>query len=382
MFSLILRVYEITRNNTAVSLVVITTIIPNILIGALAGVLVDRMDRKIVMFFAHFLRVFAVLTFLISSESLVWIYLMTIIVGTITQFFSPAEGATIPELIKDKTLLLTANSLFTLTFLSTVVIGNVLAGPFLAMFGAQNTFIIVACAFLVASIFTAKIPGPSVINPKNWHFKNVINHGGLLHNFLEGMDFLHKHPTVRRYIYIMAIGQLMIAILGSIAPGFADKILHLGVADVSIFIMAPAAAGMILGAFMAGQFFAKADRQSLVRVGFISAGTVLLVFSQLDRIAGLLSFSIIPITIITLMSLGFSNAFLEVPINTLVQENTPEEVRSRVYGVISSIAGTASIIPVFLAGAIADTFGVRAVMFITAFTLFIMSVYNIKRSKK
>lgn len=394
MFSLIIQVYVLTRSNTAVSLVIVTTVIPNIFFGAIAGVLVDRWNRKIVMFFSHFLRVLAVATFIISSESLVWIYLMTIIIGLITQFFMPAEGASIPEVVKDKNLLLTANSLFTLTFFSSVVLGNVLAGPFLQLFGSHLTFAMVAVAFLTASFFTAKLPGIEIrevirnqwrdlLREKTWVVK--IDHGqkgSLSSNFLEGLRHIKNTLKVRQAIFIMAIGQGTIAILGAIAPGFADKILHLTPANVSVIIMAPAALGMIAGAAIAGQYFARSKRENLIRFGFLGAAVALLIFSEIDHAAGLLGLPVIPIAILILLALGLANAFLEIPVNTLIQENTPLSIRSRVYGVISSVVGLAAILPVIIAGAVADTFGVRFVMFISAFVLLVMALYNIHRERQ
>lgn len=387
MFSLILRVYELTHSSIAVSLVVITTVLPNITIGALAGVLVDRWNKKIVMFFSHFLRVIAVATFIISSESLLWIYLMTMIIGAITQFFMPAEASTIPEAVKDKNILLTANSLFTLTFFSSVVIGNVLAGPFLQLFGPHLTFAFVAVGFLLASFFTAKLPGSKIMLEVRNHWSDILSgktwrlvenqQPSLIENLHEGLHHIRHTRTVRQAIIIMAVGQGMIAILGTIAPGFADKILRLPVADVSVFIMAPAAFGMMVGALTAGQFFAKAPRENLIRTGFLSAALILLLFSQVDNVSRIFSFPVIPIAVIILIALGMSNAFLEVPVNTLIQENTPLSVRSRVYGVISSVVGVAAIVPTFLAGALADTIGVRYVMFFAALILLAMAVYHI-----
>jgi MFS family permease len=134
-----IRIYEITHSNSAVSVMVILTTLPNIFLGALAGVLVDRWGRKPVMFFSHFLRVFGVLAFLISAETLGWLYALVFLISIITQFFFPAEAGTIYQLVKDKKLLLTANSLFSLTFFASVILGNVLAGPFLLLFGPAWT---------------------------------------------------------------------------------------------------------------------------------------------------------------------------------------------------------------------------------------------------
>ncbi|MCL4389817.1 MAG: MFS transporter [Patescibacteria group bacterium] len=384
-FSLMIRVYELTGSNAAVAVVVLLVTIPNVIFGALAGVLVDRSQRKVVMFFAHFLRVLAVLAFLISAETLSWLYLLIFLISTITQFFFPAEAATIHEVVKDKKMLLTANSLFSLTFFSSVIIGNVLAGPFLSLLGDKITFFIVALAFLAASAFTARLPGnairewlvrhwqgqslkPSWLNFKTWR------RGLIFADLMEGLDYLYKTPVVRKGILIMGVSQVSIGVLGAIAPGFADKILGVGAAGVSLFIMAPAALGMIAGAMLVGQFFHHQSRVAVVRAGLFVAGAVVISYSFVD---------FLPATLIAstamLLILGVANAFLDVPTNTLIQENTPEAVRSRVYGVISTVVGMASLFPVILAGAIADVFGVRLVMLLLGLVLTGFAVYNYRR---
>lgn len=376
-FSLIIRIYQLTRSNTAVSIMVVMTVLPNILIGALAGVLVDKWDRKAVMFFSHFLRALIVLLFLISSETIAWIYVLAGLVGVVTQFFFPAEGATIPEVVKNPKLLLSANSLFTLTFFASVIVGNVLAGPFLRIFGMHVTFLIVTGAFLVASFFTAKLPGLGV-----WQGFLKSKKAGLSKNvgknFMQGLDYIQKHNIVKRGIYFMAIGQGMLAILGAIAPGFADRVLGMDPAEVSLYVMAPAALGMIVGGVMLGQFFGHVPKLRLIKVGLFSASAMLIIFSQVDRLGIFVGAPVVLTAVIFLVFLGISNSFMEIPVNTMIQENTLENLRSRVYGVIATISGTAAIIPVIGAGTVADYFGVRVVMLISGISLVVLGLFNFR----
>jgi MFS family permease len=380
-FTLVLRVYEFSHSNTAVSLMVLMTIIPNIFFGALAGVLIDRSERKIVMFFSHFLRIFAVLAFLISPESLIWIYVLTVIINIITQFFFPAEAASIHEMVKDKSLLLTANGLFSLTFFASVIVGNVLAGPALQLIGMDATLIIIAVAFGVAGLFTAQLPGSRVFSLlwSHWWRRPVLKVDGkkedFLANFMEGLDHIYKSKIVRRGILIMATGQVLVGILASVAPGFADNILHVPVASVSVLIMAPAALGMISGAVVVGQFFRNTELEKLIKTGITFAAILLLAFSQVDRLGVAFHLPIVVVVILVMFVLGLSNALLDVPVNTIVQDNTPLAIRSRIYGVISSIIGVAAIIPIILAGAVADVFGVRTVIMIVALLVFLIGIY-------
>lgn len=386
-FSLMIRVYELTHANSAVGFMVLLVTLPNILLAALAGVLVDRGDRKIVMFLSHFLRVFAVLAFLVSAETLGWLYFLVFLISTISQFFFPAEAATIHELIKDKKLLLTANSLFSVTFFATVIVGNVLAGPFLSVLGMEKTFVLVALAFLAASAFTASLPGERIkillrkmMTTEFWKMefsvKKNLTAGELFSEFLTGVDHIYKTPIVIRAIFLLGLSQTTIGSLGAIAPGFADSVLHIPVTDVSIVVMAPAAAGMILGAVLLGQFFQKISRQKLVESGLFIVGGGLLLFSLVDLISILTNVSIIFWSGVLLLILGASNAMVDVPSNTLIQENTPEEIRSRVYGVLNTFVGIGAIIPIVLSGILADILGVRTVVSIIGVIVLGFAIYN------
>lgn len=368
-FSLMISMYELTRSNSAVSVLVFLVTLPNILLGALAGVLVDKWGRKPVMFLSHFVRFFAVLAFLVSSETLGWVYSLAFLISVVSQFFFPAEAATIPDVVKDKKLLLAANGLFSITFFGSVIIGNVLAGPMLRIVGPQITFIVVALAFLLAAFFTSRLPGDISI-------QKVTTNTNLFSDFLVGLDHIYKNPLIQKGILALGASQITIGILGTIAPGFADKILKINVTDVSLFVMAPAAAGMGLGAFMVGQYFRKIKRETLIKVSFACASIGLIAYSFVDKITLSIGLPLLLVNVLILVGLGMSNAMLDIPVNTMIQENTSEEVRSRVYGVVSSVIGLAGIFPIVISGALADVVGVRAVMLFSGVALLAVGVYT------
>lgn len=379
-FSLMIRIYELTRSNSAVSVLVFLVALPNILLGALAGVLVDRWGRKPVMFFCHFIRVFVVLAFFISGETIGWIYSLVFLISIITQFFFPAEAATIHQVVKDKRLLLAANGFFTLTFFASVIIGNVLAGPILGAFGPKVTFLTVSGAFLLASFFTSQLPGKLSIHVEQ--VAGQVQKLNLFGDFLTGVDHIYKTPAVQKGIFALGASQIMIGILGAIAPGFADRILHLKVTDVSVFVMAPAALGMVLGAVLISQYFLKIKRESLIMAGFAGTSIGLIVYSLVDKFSIVLGLPLLGLSALMLIGLGITNAMLDVPVNTMIQENTPEEVRSRVYGVVSTVIGVAAVFPIVMSGALADVIGVRMVMLFSGVILLGAGLYIQRKFKQ
>ena len=102
-YGLIILIQEQTSSTTLIGLAIICTSLPAVIIGAPAGVFVDRRNKRRVLFYSNCLRAIAtfvfVLLLIINSGQLVLVYLLALLISGIGQFFSPAEGATIPRLV-------------------------------------------------------------------------------------------------------------------------------------------------------------------------------------------------------------------------------------------------------------------------------------------
>src|SRR5579875_1180271 len=115
--ALLVLINNITGGSTTgIGLAIICFSIPAILFGAPAGVVVDHMDKRLVLWSSNCLRAlatlfFVVVLFLNRGGLLPIIYLLTFLISTIGQFFTPAEGSTIPMLV-DSEELMPALSLF------------------------------------------------------------------------------------------------------------------------------------------------------------------------------------------------------------------------------------------------------------------------------
>ena len=156
--ALIILVAEITHSNTSSSFLILLAIIPAVLFGIGAGVLVDRTDRRFVLVVTNALRGVAVLPLLIAGTSLTAAYLVNFLVAAVTIFFVPAESATIPGIVRKRDLLV-ANSLFTFTFNGSFLLGFIILGPIaVSLYGFEFLWIVVALMFGIASLLCATLP--------------------------------------------------------------------------------------------------------------------------------------------------------------------------------------------------------------------------------
>ncbi len=126
-----IMVERLTGSALLVGLSVITTALPMLFLGPVAGVFVDRWDRKRMMITADVLRALLVLPcLLVRTPDQVWIYYVVgFLMSCVSRFFFPAQNAVLPLIVPDKSDLLAANGL--MQMVQTV---GLLAGPALAGF--------------------------------------------------------------------------------------------------------------------------------------------------------------------------------------------------------------------------------------------------------
>ena len=384
-YVLALRIYQATGSNTQVSILVLSIAIPALLFGMLAGVFVDRMENKIVLVFCNVLRMIGVLGFFLSSETLLWVVIFAAFMSTVTQFFVPAEAPTIPNIVPNK-LLLIANSLFTFTFYGSIIVGFVIAGPALRFFGPRNVFLFLSLLYLLAAVFVRFLPGSSIRITLKYFFKKLFNRlintvdinslaVGIKINrvkveLIEGYRYIRSNKKVLMAISLLVAAQASIAILGVIAPGFADKVLGIDIEDSSMLLLGPAALGLILGALFVGQFGKKWSRDKIINAGILMGGFSLMFLSFTNSLN---------LGIIFMFFMGVANALIDVTCNTILQSETTEDFRGRVYGVLTALVGGVSVLPVILVGVLADVVGVGQVLFLISLTIFFLWFYRLRK---
>ena len=153
IYGLTVIILEATRSNTAVSILILTFLGPAVLFSAIAGVYVDRLDKRVVLIVTNVLRSLAFVGLYLVGGNLGLILVLNVVVSTITVFFGPAEAAMIPQLVPRKQLI-AANGIFTLTLNAAFAIGFALLGPIVVtLMGAPALIVVVAACYLIAAGF-------------------------------------------------------------------------------------------------------------------------------------------------------------------------------------------------------------------------------------
>jgi len=394
-FVLVLRVYQLSGKNTAVSALVLAFMVPQLLLALFAGAVVDRFDKKLIMLVTNIVRALLVLILFILAGQIAFFYVIAFLLAIATQFFIPAEAPMIPQLLK-KDLLLPANSLFTGTMYGSIILGYILAGPGLKLFGPHMVFVLLAVFFALAGVFNSLLPSRTIksTSQKKKGSSLAFSYTSLMKGLFD--DIGHAILTVIRTKFVffalllLTLSQTVVIILGSLFPGYAATILSVQVEDSSLLLLAPAALGMILGSVFVAQTGRRVKERIFMMIGLLLSGVSLLFLSTLSRFDTTRTFlyitSILPIDLLHFVVgicflLGFFNAMISIPANIIIQEKSDESLRGRIYGLFNGLSAFAAIIPVAIAGYFSDIFGVGKVMTFIAFFIVLAGILTIWKRK-
>ena len=371
LFVLALRVYQTTSSNVAVSGIFLSYGIPALLFGMAAGSVVDQLDKRFVLLFCDLSRAILALSLLFLSENIAIVYAITFLNSVISQFYIPAEASLIPQVVPVKRLL-TANSMFSFTYYSSLAVGTVLSGPLLRLLSVRGVFLTIALMFLAAA---ASISGLPVSTRLRHELSRIarIPVGDIIvriaESVIQGVVYVRRSPKLADALLLLTGTQILLSILGTLGPGLADQVLKIDIHDASVVLVGPAIAGIIAGALWVGQLGSKTPPQSLIKPGIIAAGILLLLVAFVVHIriivpsvAGTIQTVIIPVTLILFFFLGAANSMLDVPANSILQKEAEGALRGRVYGMLTAAIGGIGVLPVLIGGVLADALGTGTVI--------------------
>jgi MFS family permease len=385
-FFLILVMFKLTHSNTAVSGVVLAFTIPAILFGSVAGVYVDRWNKKNVLIYSNLIRALLIIALVPFINSTVAIYIIAFAVALVTQFFIPAETPMIPLIVK-KEHLLEANALFGVGIFGSILVAYVMSGPLLLYTGLINTVIILAIMLFIAMGFIAmiKVPKKELIKTT----EDVEEPMHIVKDLKHTLVIMSKTRAVSRSLFMLALSQIMILIVATIAPGYASSILGIKVEEFPLLFVAPAALGMVVGATVIVRRFHKRSKEKLITAGLFLSSIVFMFLPYGSKVTSrdfvhhlntmlphFLEINILEIMVILAFILGVANSFIFVPANTIVQEETSDEIRGKIYGFLNTIVGILSFLPILLVGGLSDLIGVNAVIVGIGFSLLILTIFR------
>jgi MFS family permease len=350
-----------------VSALMMASTIPAVLFGSLAGVFVDRWHKKEVLVITNLLRGILVLIVpfllwltkgqVVANLPLGFEILLVIsfLVSTLTQFFSPAEQATI-SMIVDKPNLLSANSLYTTTAMGSLIVGFAIGEPILALADSLGASIglgvNIGKELLVGASYA--IAGILLIVMRTGETKQIPtgDEPHVLADLKDGVRYLGDHQQIKGALIQLVILQSVIASMTVVAVRMAELLPEIKASQFG-FLLAAGGVGLGLGAVGLSYLDRNFSRAQLSLYGSmgVAASLVGLSFSHS-----------LWLSLLCLVGMGVFSASVMIPMQTTIQSETPEEMRGKVFGLQNNAINIALSLPLALTGIAETALGVPTVL--------------------
>jgi MFS family permease len=415
-YGMIFLVTKVSNSSFATSGAIVAFSLPALFLSIPAGVLVDRFDRRLVLWVSNVLRALAsavfVLALLVSQDTLWPVYALTFFIAMVGQFFTPAEGAAIPRLVR-RSDLMNALALFNITFTVAQAAGLILVGPLalvliptfriggpvfgvtiepvVSLFAIVTVFYLV-CAALILSIPAARLRAVE-LTPAEQHAMAEISGirrrephpdqssasaklSSIYGDIAASWRFIRQDTVLNITVWQLTLAGVIISVVATIAPRFVHDYFHLG-AELMVLVLLPAGVGLVLGSVATPNVvrFLRYTWTIALGVGVLAASTALLVVGRFTApfIFGADSWWTAWPYIITMLALtfliGIGIDFINIPAQTIVQERSPDWIKGRVLAVQYLLLYGATVVYVPIIGWLADHIGLSATLMIVAVTV-------------
>jgi len=367
--------------------------IPAVLLTAIAGVFIDKWNKKYILITTNILRAGLLLTLPFFSSTLFGIYALAFLISSVTQFFVPAEASSIPLMVK-KNQLMSANSLFTATMMGSLIFGFVLGDPLINIFGLHNVHKAISAFFLISAVFLVFIKYQPGDGEKEQHktFSEFID------DFKKGVNYIKgSKVTFNALLKLTALFSIVV-MLCILAISISQQLLYpddpkLGTQKF-VYVVAFSGVGMILGAGIVGKFFKNFNKLLTTFIGFSAVGVGLLLLSGIELIPNKI---LIPVKAYTVWGfyleafnltgriiysyavaaiIGFGCAMAAIPVQTILHTVVPEQIRGKIFGIQFTLLSTASTLPILIAAYASDLLGVTKVLVLIGIPIALFGIWG------
>jgi len=354
--ALLVLVGNLTANNMEkVSLVWVSIGLPSLLLGLVAGALVDQWDRKKVLLVSDILRVpMAASIPWLASINISSIYIMALLITAVTLFFRPAKQAIIPSIVPEESLL-AANSLSSITDNVADIIGYPVAGLVIAGLsvvsessGIHLAFLIDAATYGFSAWMIAMMSTDDSISSGR-KSSTSISWRKLLGDIVIGLKVAFQNPYIRTNTILVTLAALIGAGANTLSYGYAAVVTNTGGFGYSL-LEGAIGFGSVLGGLLVGRWGYRVRKGPVILCGLIVMGISTGVLAIIGNIW---------VAMFMLALSGVGNMMMLVPSVTLVQEMCSKDVLGRIFSLRSMLLSLSIIIANWLAGIGAQKIGVQ-----------------------
>jgi predicted MFS family arabinose efflux permease len=356
--------------NSMYSTLMLTFTIPAILFGSAGGIFVDRLPKKLIMVGSDVVRGLLTLCLPLLPREFLILLILAFTISSVTQFFAPAEQAAIPLIVRRENLL-AANALFSSTMMGALIVGFAIGEPILSwakswMGETYGQELVVGGLYILSAVIMQPINFTEHKPPKD---ESTQTHPWS--EFTESIRYLKKNRLVLNAMLQLTTLYCVFAALTVLAIQLAEEF---GLKEKQFgFFLAAAGVGMVLGAGILGHWGEKFHHKPLPLIGFLLIALVLGVFTFTHNLALALGLCAV---------LGIGAALIGVPMQTVIQQQTPPNMHGKVFGFQNHAVNIALSLPLAITGPLTDVLGLRAVMMTMSVVVVVVGFWAWKNTRR
>ena len=340
-------VYQQTESAFLVGVTLMATAVPSLVVGLIAGVFVDKYDRRSVMIASNLGQavIVAIIPFLIGVD-IALLFVAILVNAGVKQFFDPAYEALIPEIASDDELT-AANAFLQIASFGSTAIGFAAAGLITSQFDVSWAFWIDSLTFLVSAfcIFLLKVRS----RPDGADEETSV--GIVVTNLKAGIRSIRDTPMLRSLFLLVAPVYFAFGLWNVLLLPMAIQ--ELGATEFEYGLQeALTSIGFVAGALFMAKYADRLQTGLWVFVGTMGMGITGILY-------GLSPTIVVAIVWVTLS--GFFNSPSAVARQTLLQRNTPRDLRGRVFSALFVMRDVIFLFGMAAAG-LADIINVRVLL--------------------
>ena len=305
-----------------VGLTFAATAVPSVLLGPLAGVLVDRWDRRVTMIVCDVVRAGLVLTVPFAFEIHIGlVYLAAFLIATVTLLFRPAKTAVVPAMVDEQDLV-AANSAMSVPETAADLIGFPVAGLIVTALSSVigAAFVLDAGTYVVSAVLIAAMVLPRQVEAPT----ERISFRGVWREMREGFAFLWGEAALLSNTLLSTMAQVAVGAEIVVSLLYARDVVDRGSMSFEqgySLLLTSIAVGSVLAGIAVGYTGDRLPKGPLVIAGFIGMGLSLVA-------AGLTTDPLL--AMVAFFFTGATNMLFIIPTVTLFQQRTPQRLMGRV----------------------------------------------------
>jgi MFS family permease len=343
--ALVVLVFQLTGQGVAVAALVAAEILPVLLLGPVAGVVIDRFSRKSVLIGADLVRAALVLSLLWPQG--VWhTYLVAAGLAAGNTFFNPTVQAVIPALTTEEQRL-AANSVAWSTGRLVQILASAVAGGLIAFLGTRVAFGLNAVTFLVSALLITRLQIPAHAGQIGEVAKRGL--GSFLADARDGLRFARHDPFVSRLLIVQSLASFAVGATSAMLVVLAERHLHLPPAGFA-WLVGAIGVGALIGPLIPNVLATDYRDARWLFVPYVirGIGDVLLAIA-----------TPLPLAMLILFVYGLNTSTGMVVFSSTVQGVVPDTVRGRVFTLLDVSWNTMRLLSLAVGGLVVDTLGIQ-----------------------